>query len=172
MPLTCTTSKGQENTFCVRRRETATKTSYINTIIPPIDLVIFHLKVMIAMMTINSMRNSIPMEHPIPADVTFMDSPPWLRLHKSQGKGNPTVTSKMLDPMDDDTAISPWPCLATRTDVMRSGTDVPAARTVRPITASEIPTTLPKMVAHQLLLHLDHLLRLRLLLVGGGGGRR
>merc|ERR1719402_1017915 len=95
-----------------------------------------------------SMRNNIPMEQPIPTELTFIGSPPWVMLHSSHGKGNPTVTSKMFDPMEDETAISPCPCLATRTDVMRSGTEVPAARIVKPITASEMPTTFPKMVAH------------------------
>ena len=47
---------------------------------------------------------------------------------------HPTVTSKMLLPTDDDTAISPNPFLATITLVIRSGMDVPAARNVRPIT--------------------------------------
>ena len=47
---------------------------------------------------------------------------------------HPTVTSKMLDPTDDDTAMSPNPFLATMTLVIRSGMEVPAARKVRPIT--------------------------------------
>ena len=47
---------------------------------------------------------------------------------------HPTQTSKMLLPTDDETAISPKPFLATMTLVMRSGTEVPAARIVRPTT--------------------------------------
>ena len=46
----------------------------------------------------------------------------------------PTVTSKMLLPTEEDTAMSPNPFLATITLVIRSGMDVPAARNVRPIT--------------------------------------
>ena len=42
--------------------------------------------------------------------------------------------SKMLDPTEDETAMSPRPLRATMTDVMRSGMDVPAARNVSPIT--------------------------------------
>lgn len=42
--------------------------------------------------------------------------------------------SKMLEPTDEETAMSPKPFLATMTDVMRSGMDVPAAKKVRPIT--------------------------------------
>ena len=47
---------------------------------------------------------------------------------------HPTVTSKMLLPTEEDTAMSPNPFLATITLVMRSGMDVPAARNVSPIT--------------------------------------
>merc|ERR1719189_2210329 len=46
----------------------------------------------------------------------------------SQGSGSPTVTSNRLDPMLEDTAMSPLPSLATSTEVIRSGTEVPAAR--------------------------------------------
>ena len=46
----------------------------------------------------------------------------------------PTVTSKMFDPTEDETAISPKPLRATITLVNRSGIDVPAAKKVRPIT--------------------------------------
>ena len=46
----------------------------------------------------------------------------------------PTVTSKILLPTELDTAISPNPFLATITDVIKSGIDVPAAKNVRPIT--------------------------------------
>lgn len=48
---------------------------------------------------------------------------------------HPTVTSNMLLPTELDTAISPKPFLATITEVIKSGIDVPAARKVRPITA-------------------------------------
>lgn len=47
---------------------------------------------------------------------------------------HPTVTSKMFDPTEDETAMSPFPALATSTLVIRSGTEVPAAKNVRPIT--------------------------------------
>lgn len=49
-------------------------------------------------------------------------------------KAYPTVTSNMLDPTDEETAMSPNPLRATMTLVMRSGIDVPAAKKVRPIT--------------------------------------
>merc|ERR1712203_195944 len=54
-------------------------------------------------------------------------------VYSNHGKGNPTVTSKILDPTDDDTAMSPKPFLATITLVIRSGIEVPAAKKVRPI---------------------------------------
>ena len=50
---------------------------------------------------------------------------------------HPTQTSKMLLPTEEETAMSPKPFLATITLVMRSGTDVPAARIVRPTTCNE-----------------------------------
>jgi hypothetical protein len=49
---------------------------------------------------------------------------------------HPTVTSKMLLPTEEDTAMSPKPFLATITLVMRSGMEVPAARNVNPITCN------------------------------------
>ena len=63
-------------------------------------------------------------------------------------KSYPTVTSNMLEPTDDDTAISPFPCFATKTLVIKSGTDVPAAKKVKPITAGGMPTVSPATVAH------------------------
>ena len=46
----------------------------------------------------------------------------------------PTVTSKILLPTDEETAISPNPFLATITLVIKSGIEVPAAKNVSPIT--------------------------------------
>mmetsp|Transcript_19697 Transcript_19697/g.57502 ORF Transcript_19697/g.57502 Transcript_19697/m.57502 type:complete len:244 (-) Transcript_19697:1459-2190(-) len=68
-------------------------------------------------------------------------------LNASQGIGSPTATSKMLDPMDDDTAMSPRPCRATMTEESRSGTEVPAARMVSPMTTSGTPIVAPKISA-------------------------
>ena len=55
----------------------------------------------------------------------------------------------MFEPTEDETAMSPFPCLATRTLVIKSGTEVPAARKVRPITTSGMPIVPPVLVAHQ-----------------------
>ena len=63
--------------------------------------------------------------------------------------GSPTQTSKMLDPMEEETAMSPSPLRATMTEVMRSGMDVPAARIVRPMISMGIPIVFPISSAHQ-----------------------
>lgn len=47
---------------------------------------------------------------------------------------HPTVTSKMLEPTEEETAMSPKPFLATMTEVIKSGIDVPAAKKVKPMT--------------------------------------
>ena len=39
----------------------------------------------------------------------------------------------MLDPTEEETAMSPSPFRATRTDVIKSGIDVPADNSVNPI---------------------------------------
>ena len=66
----------------------------------------------------------------------------------SQGNGSPNVMSKMFEPMLELTAMSPRPCRATITEDIRSGTEVPAARNVYPMTTSEMPATAPTDVAH------------------------
>lgn len=55
---------------------------------------------------------------------------------RNHGKANPSKMSNTLLPMELDTAMSPSPCLATMTEAMVSGTEVPAARTVMPIMLS------------------------------------
>jgi len=50
----------------------------------------------------------------------------------------PTQISKILDPTDEETAMSPSPLRATITDVIKSGIDVPAAKNVSPITCKSI----------------------------------
>ena len=51
---------------------------------------------------------------------------------------HPTVTSKMLLPTEEETAMSPKPFLATMTEVIRSGMEVPAAKKVSPITCTRL----------------------------------
>lgn len=67
----------------------------------------------------------------------------WFKLKDTQEgiysrlnvlKSYPTQMSKMFDPTDEETAISPRPFRATITDVIKSGIEVPAARKVKPIT--------------------------------------
>ncbi len=115
--------------------------------------VIFHLKARIERKTRISIMKSSDTEQPTPSDLTSM-AVPLTSVHRSQGKGRlqcnrghwqnrkwtdivstyPTVTSKMFEPTDEETAMSPLPCFATRTLVIKSGTEVPAARKVKPIT--------------------------------------
>ena len=49
----------------------------------------------------------------------------------------------MLLPIEEETAMSPLPCLATTTELRRSGTEVPAARKVRPMMKMGMPVKQP-----------------------------
>ena len=64
----------------------------------------------------------------------FVQYGKWQLTHPYFMITYPTVTSKMLLPTEEDTAMSPNPFLATITLVIRSGMEVPAARKVKPIT--------------------------------------
>lgn len=64
-------------------------------------------------------------------------------IHYTDRVTYPTVMSKMLEPTELDTAMSPSPFRATITLVMRSGMEVPAANMVRPIISSVIPMVSP-----------------------------
>jgi hypothetical protein len=68
---------------------------------------------------------------------------------RSQGIGRPTQMSKMLEPTELDTAMSPSPFLATITEVIRSGILVPAANIVRPITSLGMWKVIPIVFATQ-----------------------
>lgn len=69
--------------------------------------------------------NRMEMLHSIPLADTSTGSP--LKIpYRSHGTGSPTQTSKMFDPTEDDTAMSPSPLRATITLVIRSGIEVPA----------------------------------------------
>ena len=57
----------------------------------------------------------------------------------NQGIGRPTRISKMLLPIELDTAMSPSPILATITLDNKSGTEVPAAKNVNPMMKVSIP---------------------------------
>lgn len=52
----------------------------------------------------------------------------------------------MFDPTDEETAMSPLPCFATRTLVIRSGTEVPAAKNVKPITCEKIQNSFKRLL--------------------------
>merc|ERR1719231_1801779 len=52
--------------------------------------------------------------------------------YRNHGMGKPIKMSKILEPMNEETAMSPWPRRATAIDERQSGMDVPAARSVTP----------------------------------------
>lgn len=56
---------------------------------------------------------------------------------------HPTVMSKMLEPTELDTAMSPRPFRATITLVIKSGIEVPAANIVKPMISSVIQKVSP-----------------------------
>mmetsp|Transcript_17790 Transcript_17790/g.23047 ORF Transcript_17790/g.23047 Transcript_17790/m.23047 type:complete len:112 (+) Transcript_17790:300-635(+) len=71
-----------------------------------------------------------------------------IAVEMNQGTGNPKRMSKMLLPMEEETAISPSPIRAITTLLTASGILVPIARKVRPMIISSMPMTAPKIVAH------------------------
>ena len=102
--------------------------------VAPRPLVIFHLQMAIVVITATSIRKRMMIESASVPATTSTGLPPLTADARSHGSGSPTSTSKMFDPTLDDTAMSPLPSRATSTDVSRSGTEVPAARKVSPIT--------------------------------------
>lgn len=55
----------------------------------------------------------------------------------------PMLISNTLLPNVDDTALSPKPCCATMMAESMSGTEVPAARKVRPMITEGMPAVAP-----------------------------
>ena len=55
----------------------------------------------------------------------------------------------MLEPIEEETAMSPWPRLATAIDESASGIEVPLASRVRPMMVSGTPMRAPKSVTIQ-----------------------
>lgn len=84
------------------------------------------------------MPNNTTIEIKSESETTSIALPPLIRDHMNQGIGKPIVTSKMLDPIDDETAELADPFLTFTIEVSMSGTLVPAARMVRPMTVSGI----------------------------------
>mmetsp|Transcript_21955 Transcript_21955/g.65979 ORF Transcript_21955/g.65979 Transcript_21955/m.65979 type:complete len:210 (+) Transcript_21955:458-1087(+) len=66
-----------------------------------------------------------------------------------QGTGRPTRMSKTLEPIEEDTAMSPSPFRATATEEAASGMEVPMARSVKFMMTSLTPRTCPKVCVHQ-----------------------
>mmetsp|Transcript_23454 Transcript_23454/g.42100 ORF Transcript_23454/g.42100 Transcript_23454/m.42100 type:complete len:138 (+) Transcript_23454:395-808(+) len=113
---------------------------------PPSVLVIFHPWQCTIAIIANSIPTKISIDCQIPlACINTTSGVVGQSVKINQGSGNPTRISKMLLPMELDTAMSPSPILATITLESKSGTDVPAARTVYPITTEGIPMVFPRI---------------------------
>ena len=114
----------------------------------PKPLFIFHLHAIIDKTRTTSIRSSNPIEQYNPVEETDL-STPLNKTNNNHGRGSPIVTSKMFEPIELEIAMSPKPFLATITDVIKSGTLVPAARSVRPIMVESIFQVSPNRVTHQ-----------------------
>jgi len=79
---------------------------------------------------------------------TSIARPPLISDQMNQGKGRPMVTSKILDPIEEDTAELADPFFTLTMDVNMSGTLVPAAKIVKPMTVSGMYYASPKTVDH------------------------
>lgn len=73
--------------------------------------------------------------HKIPITATHFVVSFWFATHPSAGS-YPTVMSNMLQPAELETSMSARPRRATMPLAIRSGMDVPTARTVRPMIVS------------------------------------
>ena len=104
--------------------------AYKPTIAPPKVLVIIHPCCAIIDTTATSMMINKVKENPKESEFTGKVSKLFANDQIIQGKGNPNVMSKMFEPMEEDTAMSPNPCRATMTLDIKSGTLVPAAKNV------------------------------------------
>lgn len=126
---------------------------YKKNIMTPKPFVIFQLLHAMVEMTARSIPTSTRMFHRrllaltgLPVYAVPFDN--FIMLLSNQGKGSPIRMSKMLLPIELETAISPFPCIATMTLLSKSGTLVPAASKVRPMTTEGIRHTQPMTVAH------------------------
>ena len=71
-----------------------------------------------------------------------------MRPESIQGKPRPRRMSKTFEPIAFETAMSPWPLRATRSEPIASGTEVPAAGSVQPIIAGWMLRMHPSFEAH------------------------
>lgn len=134
---------GQEMILSSSMTLTTRKTKYSMNMMDPSSLLMRHLQAAMEMMTNSSMRKRRTMAQKSPLELTCTGLISLIKDQRSQGNGRPTVMSKILEPTELDTAISPRPLRATITLVMRSGMEVPAANIVRPIISSVIPIVSP-----------------------------
>lgn len=96
------------------------------------------LKTINTIQSIATMPTSTRIEMSNESDTTSIARPPLIIDQINQGSGSPNVTSKIFEPIDEDTAEFADPFLTFTIDVNMSGTLVPAARMVKPITVSGI----------------------------------
>lgn len=82
--------------------------------------------------------------------------------------------SKTLEPIAFAIAIEPWPFFATVTEAMRSGTDVPAARTMTPMMTGSTRQEQPIIEARYTMpvqrapIQMTHIEKETMYLIGGG----
>ena len=81
-------------------------------------------------------------------DVSTLSETPKMSPLSAHGMPKPRRMSKTFEPIAFETAMSPWPCLATSSEPIASGTEVPAARTVTPMIAGWIFHMQPSFDAH------------------------
>jgi len=94
------------------------------------------LKTINTIQSIATMPTSTKIEMSNESDTTSIALPPLIMDQMNQGSGSPSVTSNIFEPIDEDTAELADPFFTFTIDVSMSGTLVPAARMVKPITVS------------------------------------
>mmetsp|Transcript_9460 Transcript_9460/g.19223 ORF Transcript_9460/g.19223 Transcript_9460/m.19223 type:complete len:201 (+) Transcript_9460:37-639(+) len=122
---------------------------YMPIIIQASFLVRTHPQARIVTMTNPTMTKSMRTIMLSPSLLMSTWSIPATVVARNHGTGRPMRMSKTLEPMELLTAMSPWPFLATAREDRASGTEVPAAKRVRPMTGSGIPIIKPITVAIQ-----------------------
>mmetsp|Transcript_12233 Transcript_12233/g.42959 ORF Transcript_12233/g.42959 Transcript_12233/m.42959 type:complete len:446 (+) Transcript_12233:401-1738(+) len=130
--------------------DSATKRRYSTNMIMPRRMSSTHPKHLMLITTNSTIISRVTTEMNRPSLLMITSSLPssTMPVLISHGSGSPTLMSKMLEPMEEETAMSPKPLRATITDDSASGIDVPPARMVRPMTASGMPSAKPMVEAH------------------------
>ena len=127
----------------------AKNTTYSTNVVTPNFLFSFHLNAAIDMTIASNIPSNTNTEINSPPPPTLIGSFQLMQFQINQGNGRPHVTSKILLPIELETAISPSPLRVTAMLVSKSGTEVPAASIVYPIITLGIPNAHPRDEAHQ-----------------------